>query len=148
MSAALTRHVKLLLDSYKKFVGEELIDRETAELDALAISNASFVVVSHGTQEDPVLNYGNKKALKLWEMQWDEFTKTPSRYTAEPVNREMRAKMLQEANDKGCFEAYEGVRISSSGKRFMIKNVMIWNLVDESDNPYGQAATFKEIEYL
>lgn len=37
------------------------------------------VVLSHGTQEDPVLNYANALGLKLWEMDWERLTSTPSR---------------------------------------------------------------------
>jgi hypothetical protein len=29
---------------------------------------APFVVVSHGIEANPILNYGNKKALTLWEL--------------------------------------------------------------------------------
>jgi MEKHLA domain len=48
---------------------------------------APFVIVSHDTQADPVLNYGNRAALTLWEMSWEELTRTPSRLTVEPVAR-------------------------------------------------------------
>ena len=58
-----------------------------------------FVVASHGLQDDPILNYGNQVALDLWEMNWEQFTQTPSRLTAEPVNREERARMLEQARD-------------------------------------------------
>ena len=34
-----------------------------------------------------MLNYGNRAALTLWEMSWEELTRTPSRLTAEPVAR-------------------------------------------------------------
>jgi len=40
---------------------------------------APYVVVSHGTQDDPILNYGNRVALNLWDLPFENFTKTPSR---------------------------------------------------------------------
>src|SRR5579864_6544621 len=58
------------------------------------IFEAPFVLVSHGTETDPILNYGNAAALSLWEMSWDELTRTPSRLTAEAPNREERARLL------------------------------------------------------
>jgi hypothetical protein len=36
------------------------------------------------------------------------------------------------------------VRIAKSGKRFLIKNVVVWNVYDQRQNFYGQAAYFKD----
>ena len=144
----IVRHCQLLLDSYYTCTGKQLISRATPKEDAQQLKDIDFVVVSHGTQIDPIFNYANQPALDLWEMNWSTFTSLPSRYSAEPIRRDLREKMLEEAKEKGYFDGYEGVRISSSGKRFMIKNALIWNLVDENGQPYGQAATFSEIEYL
>ena len=124
-------HIQHLLNSYQKAVGKELIERISPEKDALTIQNAPFVVVSHGTQEDPVLNYGNQTDLNLWEMSWDDFTQTPSKYTAEPERQERRKEMLEQAAQKGYIDDYEGIRISSTGKRFEIKDVVIWNVFDK-----------------
>ncbi|HWL08664.1 MAG TPA: MEKHLA domain-containing protein, partial [Planctomicrobium sp.] len=81
-------HTQLLLDSYRRYLGIELISRDgSAEEQAERLFQAPFVVVSHGTQSDPVLNYGNQTAITLWEMDVETLTQTPSRYTAEPMHR-------------------------------------------------------------
>ncbi|MGK7883316.1 MAG: MEKHLA domain-containing protein, partial [Crocosphaera sp.] len=49
---------------------------------------ADFIVASHGTQPDPILNYGNQKALDIWELTWEEFIQTPSRKTAEAIKQQ------------------------------------------------------------
>jgi hypothetical protein len=141
-------HTKCLLDSYFNCTGNQLIERVSMQVDAEQLFTTDFVVVSHDTSKDPILNYGNATALDLWEMTWAEFTQTPSRYTAEENLRTLREKMLQSVHDKGYFDRYEGVRVSKSGKRFKIKNVLIWNLSDEEGRPYGQAATFNEWEWI
>jgi hypothetical protein len=82
------------------------------------VFEAPFVVVSHGTEADPVLNYGNAAALALWEMSWEELTRTPSRLTAEAPNREERAKLLEAVTRRGFIDDYSGVRISKTGRRF------------------------------
>jgi MEKHLA domain len=105
-------------------------------------------VVSHGTQSDPVLNYGNQVALDLWEMDWTMFTQTPSRSTAEPVNQAVREVMMAQVLRQGFVENYRGVRISSSGRRFEIDRATIWNLTDLYGQPCGQAATFASWQYL
>lgn len=61
---------------------------------AQALFDAPSVVVSHQTQADPVLCYGNKRALALWEMDLPTLTSTPSRLTAEPVERAERQRLL------------------------------------------------------
>ena len=48
------------------------------------------------------------------------FTATPSRYTAEPVERQERERLLERTTRDGFVDDYRGVRITSSGKRFQI----------------------------
>lgn len=107
-----------------------------------------FVVVSHGTESDPVLNYGNQVALDLWEMDWAKFTQTPSRSTAEPVNQVARELMMAQVLQQGFMENYRGVRVSSSGRRFEIERAIIWNLTDLQGQLCGQAATFIDWRYI
>jgi hypothetical protein len=136
-------YVRLLLDSFARLLGRELISRDgsTAE-QAERLFQAPFVVVSHGTEADPVLNYGNATALALWEMTWDELTRTPSRLTAEPVHRDERARLLARTREHGFVDDYSGIRISKTGRRFRIEQAIVWNLTDEAGGHRGQAATF------
>lgn len=138
------RWSEILARSYQQLLGKKLIDRDLTDTYALskALFHAPFVVVSHGTQADPILNYGNQTALELWSMDWQQLTKTPSRLTAEPVNRTDRALILDRVTKQGYIDNYRGIRISSTGQRFLIERVTIWNLTDETGNKCGQAATF------
>jgi MEKHLA domain len=142
-------HTQCLVRSYKKWTGRDLLpgDLSPRELSA-KLFDAPFVVVSHGTQADPILNYGNRAALALWEISWDEFTRTPSRLTAEPAEREERAKVMEAVTLQGFFDRYSGIRISKSRRRFEISRATIWNLISESGQLQGQAATFSEWKFL
>jgi len=134
-----------LLDSYRHWTGKELIERGgDASRQARTLFEAPFVVVSHGAEGDPILNYGNQAALSLWELSWDRFIKTPSRLTAEPDNRAERKRMLEHAKVNGYFDGYRGVRISSTGQRFLVERALIWNVIDSAGIPIGQAATFSQ----
>jgi hypothetical protein len=135
--------------SLKHWTGRELVagSESPAELAAL-VFNAPFVLVSHGTEADPVLNYGNAVALKLWEMSWEELTRTPSRLTAEAPNREERARLLAAVTANGYIDNYSGVRISKTGRRFQIAQATVWNLIDERGIYCGQAARFEHWEFL
>ena len=118
-----------------------------AEL-AQRVFEAPFVLVSHGTEADPILNYGNAAALALWEMTWEELTRTPSRLTAEAPNREERARLLDAVTRRGFIDDYSGVRISKSGRRFRISCATVWNLLTETNQPCGQAAMFDKWELV
>ena len=140
---------QLLLDSYRHWLGKELIARHGSAVEqAQRLFECSFVVVSHGTQNDPILNYGNRTALTLWEMDWEQFTATPSRLTAEQVNQVERAEMLRRAESHGYIDDYRGIRISKTGKRFLVENAIVWNVVDAQGAKHGQAATFSTWSYV
>lgn len=138
-----------LLDSYAHWIKHELIPRKGSSYEqAELLFNSAFVVVSHELQNDPVLNYGNQAALNLWEMNWHQFTQTPSRLTAEPVNREERSRMLLQAKNQGFISDYHGVRISRSGKRFFVDQAIIWNIIKPDGSAVGQGATFSTWRFL
>lgn len=138
-----------LLDSYRRWTGRELIERVgEPDTEAQVLYELPAVVVSHGTEADPILNYGNLTALRLWEMTWEQLIKTPSRLTAEPVHRAERERMLEEARTRGYVDTYRGVRITGTGKRFLVENALIWNVHDPTGRQIGQAATFSHWIWL
>ena len=141
----LLQHIQLLLYSFHHWTGDDLIsitNHQSPLETANQIFNADFVIVSHGTQADPILNYGNQKALDLWKMDWQTLTSTPSRYTAEPMERSEREQLLSQAKSQGYISNYRGIRIASNGDRFYIDRAIIWNVVDQQGKLWGQAATF------
>ena len=148
-SEKVSAHTACLARSLKHFTGRELFSGASHTLDlAEKVFEAPFVLVSHGTEADPVLNYGNRTALTLWEMTWDELTRTPSRLTAEAPNREERARLLAAVTSHGFIDDYSGVRISKTGRRFRIHRATVWNLVTEAGQPCGQAAMFDAWEFV
>src|SRR5659263_317499 len=93
----LIKHIDYLLKSYLRWTGRELIPPASSPHErAKALFEQKFVVLSHGTQANPILNYGNKAALNLWELTWDDFIKMPSRFTAEPINQKDRDRLLEQ----------------------------------------------------
>lgn len=53
-----------------------------------ALYRAPFVVLSHGTEPDPLFNDANLTAQRLSEMTWAQITAMPSRLSAEPLSCE------------------------------------------------------------
>jgi len=140
---------QMIVRSFQKWTDRDLLP---GLFNPLGLSKnlfeAPFVVVSHGTEADPILNYGNAAALALWEMSWEELTRTPSRLTAEMPNREERARLLAAVTAHGFIDDYSGVRISKFGRRFRIARATVWNLLNNRGEYAGQAATFSHWEFL
>jgi len=140
---------KLLIESYRRATGRNLLDPEPPPgQEAEALFEAPFALLSHGTEPDPILQYGNRKALELWETDWASFTSMPSRLTAEPAERGEREKLLRDVREKGYSDGYRGVRISSGGRRFEIIDAVVWNVVDGQGVYRGQAAMIPRWRYL
>lgn len=137
----LLQSARLLADSYQRLLGKPLL-AETSGDPWAALWSAPRVIVAHGTQADPVFFYGNRLALQLFEMSFADFTRLPSRYSAEPLLREERARLLERVTRDGYIDDYAGIRIASSGRRFRIEQAVVWNLVDAEGRVHGQAATF------
>jgi hypothetical protein len=149
LSPEIIHHSKLLSESFAAVTGQYLLPDQLSPAElAQQLYEAPFVLLAHGTQPDPIFNYANNTAQRLWEMDWPQFTQLPSRLSAEPVAVVEREAMLAEAKRKGYISDYNGVRISSTGRRFIIKDAILWNIYDSAGTYQGQAATFKEWEYL
>lgn len=140
----LIQHAHRLWRSFEYWTSDRLLAHPSPE----ALFHASFVLVSHGTEADPILNYGNQQALALWEMTWEQLTRTPSRYTAEPMNWQDRDRLLAATKQWGYVSNYEGIRISRTGRRFWIRAGITWDVLDEQNQRCGQAAKFDRWDWL
>lgn len=141
---SLDERLRLLVSSYRRLTGKVLIGKVPADAEALqlALWNAPRAIVAHGTEDDSVFFYGNRLALQLFDMSFNEFVRLPSRFSAEPLARKERARLLEKVTQQGYVDNYSGMRIAGSGKRFMIENGTVWNLADADGVHHGQAAVF------
>ena len=130
----------LLTESYARLVGAPLVP-PGKDADWL-YREAPFVVVAHGTNQDPKFIYANKAAQKCFEYSWEEFMSLPSRLSAEAPDRAERQALLQEVARNGFLSGYQGLRVAKSGRRFIIEDGVVWELLDRDGMRHGQAATF------
>lgn len=148
------KRTQLIISSFEHWLGHSLFqekglpDDKTSPLEiAQQLFEADFIVASHGIESDPIFNYGNQKALDVWELTWEEFIRTPSRKTAEEVEQKERDRLLAETTEKGfCY--FSCIRITSTGKRFQINNGIVWNVIDNQGNFQGQAAIYSDYFFL
>lgn len=134
----LLRRMELIVASFFKLTGRPLLENPAPE----RLWNAPRVIVAHGTEAEPVFFYGNRMALEVFEMDFASFTRLPSRDSAEPLERQERARLLERVRRDGFIDDYAGIRISATGIRFRIEQAVVWNLIDKNGDIHGQAATF------
>ena len=149
LDADIIRHSLRLNNSFRHWTGTELMDTLLSpETLAKQLFHAPFVLLSHGQEPDPIFNYGNQAGLDLWETHWSKFTHMPSHLSAEPCERNNRLQLLQQASHQGYQSHGQGIRISTTGRRFAIEDAEIWDILDEQGNKCGQAAKFSCWQYL
>jgi hypothetical protein len=151
-TAGVAAHELLLARTHLRTTGRELApgldEAALAGADAATrahelLWNADWVLLSHGTEPSPVLNYGNRAAMELFELDWDRLTALESRYTAPPDLVEERADVLRRVREAGFVDDYRGTRVSATGKRFVIERVTLWEVHRPgSGERLGMAAAF------
>lgn len=150
MTIATTRHsadpktdasfFALLTESYARLVGTPLVPpgRDATWL----YREAPFVVLAHGPDPHPHFIYANKTAQDCFGYSWEEFLALPSRLSAETQDQAERQRLLDQVRRDGFMSGYRGVRIAKSGRRFIIADGVVWELIDKRGTRHGQAATF------
>lgn len=134
----------LILSSFRRVVGKELLPRPMPDAEAARwlYADAPFCVVAHNTEADPIFTYANKAAQHRFEYDWDEFLTIPSRLSAEAPDRAERQRLFDIVARDGFAKGYSGVRVSKSGRRFLIDDGVVWQLIDETGTRHGEAAMF------
>ena len=145
---AIIKYSHLVVESYERICGKSFPLNNLLTSLPEALYTNEYIIVSHGTESDPVFNYANQAAQQLWRLDWETFTRLPSRLSARADKVEKRDEALKEALSKGYITGYEGIRIDATGKEFYIRNVTLWNLIDATGIPHGQAVIFNDWEYL
>lgn len=153
------KFLELLGESYKKFTNKKLIDIENSNSIIAAHSNIPNLIDKLDINDskinecfditaDPIFIYGNQAALNLWELSFEEFVCFPSRNTADADQQNLRNALLQEVLDKGFIENYSGIRVSKSGKKFIIENATVFQVYDLNGRNIAQAVVFTNWKYI
>jgi hypothetical protein len=122
-----------------------MTDEEAARF---IFTSARWALLSHDTSPDPIFNYGNQTALRVFGMSWEELTSCPSRLSAAAADREEREALLRQVAEQGYSDDYRGIRLGRHGRRFEIASAKVWQLRDDRGLPCGQAACFQHWTWL
>ncbi|MFI2304390.1 MEKHLA domain-containing protein [Actinacidiphila glaucinigra] len=139
------RFAALLVGSHRRLVGADLcppVWGSDAEAARWLYEEAPFGLLAHDGSDDPLFVYANRTAQRCFEYGRREFIGLPSRLSAEPAAQEDRDALLQQVAVHRHVTGYQGVRVAKSGRRFWIRDVTMWELIDD-ETFHGQAAVFR-----
>jgi len=142
--------IREVIASYRRVTGLDLVRQENLQPDRLgrSVYHGNFALLTHRGGPDAILNYGNAFALNLWDVTWPDFITMPSKLTAPDEGRETREALMESVRRNGFATGYDGIRISRKGWRFLIRDVTVWQLLDEAGRNFGVGAYFRNYERL
>jgi hypothetical protein len=138
------------VESFARVTGRDLVKEFGLNSGALGreVFFGNYALLCHQGDVQPMLVYGNAFALNLWEASWEELIKTPSSATAPEEDIGPRKALLEKVEQDNFVAGYSGRRISFKGRPFLIQDVTVWRLLDETGAAFGTAAFFSRYQYL
>ena len=77
---SIEKHVTLIIESYERICKKSFPIPGSKSNPLESVHHSSeYAIVSHGLQKDPIFNYANLAAQKLWKLSWEEFIQLPSK---------------------------------------------------------------------
>jgi len=130
-----------ILDSYARLLGRELIPRSgDAAEDARRLFDLPLAVLAHDTSPQPLLDWANQAAAMAFDATPEALLGLPSAATAPADAVADRGKLFEALARDGFVTGYSGVRISLTGRRFVIDDVTVLEVTDAAGSPAGHAA--------
>lgn len=138
----------VIVSSHRTVVGHDLIKPAAPGELADDLYHHPSIVVAHDASEDPRFVYANAAAQQLWGYPWAQFVGLPSRLSAPPEERGKRGHLLADGQRSGVVIGRDLVRVTADGRRFVVAEVVLWNLLDAAGTRIGQAATYDRWRWL
>ena len=139
-------HAELLHYSLLKHTGQVLLDDadDYGDFSATALAcRTDAVILSHGTEESPLLNYGTRAALNLLDCEWDEFVSLEwSDCLLASAATDLRA-VAAAVDEDGYKDGIALECVSTYGQRFVVRDALAWRVDLEDGTPAGRALMFK-----
>ncbi|MEI6239551.1 MAG: MEKHLA domain-containing protein [Planctomycetia bacterium] len=138
---AWVRRAAVILDSFRRHIGRDLVERsdDPAE-DARRLFDLPQAVLAHDTSPAPLLDWANLAAARAFDATPETLLGRPSADTAPADATADRLALFDVLAHQGFVTGYSGVRVSLTGRRFIIDDVTVFALVDDAGRPAGHAA--------
>jgi hypothetical protein len=124
-------HLKILDDSLRRLTKKGLAERMGIVRSESIYSdihlNDRFVVISHGTEKDPIYNYGNSACLAAFARTWDELCKIPSADSVvrRSVDENLRVELMLRVTRDGYVEGASGIRVTGDGRFLRLVDAVV-----------------------
>ena len=131
----------VILDSFRRLLGRELLARSGDSVeDARRLFALPVAVLAHDTSAQPLLDWANHAAATAFDATPETLIGRPSAETAPADARADRGRLFEALARHGYVTGYSGTRISLTGRRFTIEDVVVLELRDAAGKPAGHAA--------
>jgi hypothetical protein len=130
-----------ILDSYRRRLGHDLFERSgDAAEDARRLFDLPLAVLAHDTAPQPLLDWANLAAARAFDATPESLLGRPSAGTTPADAVADRRALFDVLARQGFVTGYSGVRISLTGRRFVIDDVTVLEVTDATGQPAGHAA--------
>ena len=133
-------HVCMLDDSLKKLTGSGVSERmgvsiyvnedgsrsKEAIFNNLCLNNR-YVLISHGTEDDPIYNFSNIAGLEAFHRTWEEVRKIPSRESVvlQSSDEKIRISLMKNVTANGFVEGATGIRVRGDGQFIRLVDAVV-----------------------
>ena len=130
-------HVSILDNSLRKLTGKGIRERigldekENGDIYKDFCMDERFVIVSHGTEDDPIYNFSNVAGMEAFVRSWDEFIELPSRLSVvlQTKDEESRIQLMRKVTDDGFVEGASGIRVRGDGQFIKLVDAVVRDLL-------------------
>jgi hypothetical protein len=130
-----------ILDSFHLLLGRELVPRSgDAAEDARRLFDLPLAVLAHDTSPQPLLDWANLAAARAFDATPESLLGRPSAATAPADAVADRRTLFDVLARRGFVTGYSGVRVSLTGRRFLIEDVTVLEVTGTTGRPAGHAA--------
>ncbi|MFM8379751.1 MAG: MEKHLA domain-containing protein [Planctomycetia bacterium] len=136
-----TTRAREILDSYRRLLGRDLVERSgDAAEDARRLFDLPLAVLAHDMSPQPLLDWANQAAARAFDAAPEALLGRPSAETAPADAVADRRALFDVLARQGFVTGYSGVRVSLTGRRFVIDDVTVLEVTDAAGRPAGHAA--------
>jgi hypothetical protein len=106
--------------------------------------NNRYVLITHGTEADPIYNFANRAACTAFWRSYDDVVQLPSARSVvlQSDDEAKRIELMKAVTNQGYVEGATGIRVRDDGRFIKLVDAVVWNVVDNDGTHIGQAAFF------
>lgn len=147
-------HIRWVDASLRKWTGRGVVERmgllntnivvEDNSVYETIYNDNRYVLITHGTEVDPIYNFGNRAALTAFWRSWDNLVELPSAQSVvlQSQDEVRRKELMRQVTEQNYVDDATGIRIRDDGTFLRLVDAVVWNCINDEGIAIGQAAFF------